>query len=300
MIDLKHIRAFRIVAEERHFGRAAKLLHIAQPPLSRQIQELERSLGVRLFERGPRHVRLTAAGTTLYSRTSTVLADLDSALQDTARASCGVTGRLSLAFIHSSSYVLLPQVLRSYRRHFPEVDIALHEMTILEQTEALRRGRIDVGILRPPVEVPGVELEELLVDPFMLVVPTDHRLAERAKASLREVRDEPFIMFPRATSSLFHTRILSMCEAAGFAPKIAQQTTHIHTVLGLVHAELGIAVVPATGRTLAVPGIRWLTIAEAPPPVAVSLAWRLEADAALVGGFRTVAHAAIGSLATPY
>ena len=299
MLDIKHIRAFRQVAEELHFGRAAKLLHIAQPPLSRQIQEFERSLGVRLFERGPRYVRLTAAGATLYARTGTVLADLESALHDATRAGRGMVGRLSLAFIHSSGYMMLPEVLRTYRRQCPEVDIELQEMTILEQTEALRRGRIDVGILRPPVVVPGVESEELLVDPFMLVVPDNHRLASRAKASLREVRDDPFILFPRTTSPLFYSRILSMCEEAGFSPKLAQQAMHIHTVLGLVHADLGIAIVPATGRTLTMPGIRWLEIAEAPPPVAVSLAWRRESDTALVAGFRTAAHSAIAALPQP-
>ncbi|HYH19621.1 MAG TPA: LysR substrate-binding domain-containing protein [Azospirillum sp.] len=289
MIEVRHLRYFRAVAEELHFGRAAARLHVAQPALTRQIQRLEEDVGVLLLKRSQRSVELTPAGALFLERTKMILDEIAKAAIDARRVEAGEYGRLTVGFIHSSTYGLMPAVLERFRHMYPEVELDLREMTVAEQLDALVRGTIDVGLLRPPASDPRIRMIAIFEERFLLVVPKGHRLAGAASVPLARLAGEPFIMFSQRQSPLFHSRIMRMCENAGFSPNVVQHATQIHTVLGLVGAGMGVAVVPETARNLHIPGIRFLRIESAPDPVHVALAWRRDNETPAVRSFRQVA-----------
>lgn len=287
--EIRHLRYFQAVAEELHFGRAAERLRIAQPALSRQIQNLEREVGAPLFKRTQRSVQLTAAGALYLERARRILDELTKAALDARRVDAGEYGSLTIGFIHSSTYGLLPAIIERFRHLYPDVRLELHEMTIAEQVRALPLGQIEVGLLRPPVGDPDILVRPILEEHFLLAVPAGHRLAGKTSVSLQELAADPFILFPRRQSPLFHARILAMCERVGFVPSAVQEATQIHTVVGLVSAGMGIALVPEIARNLRIPGVHFLAIAEAPPPVEVALAWRRDKESPPLRSFRQVA-----------
>lgn len=283
------MRYFQAVAEELHFGRAAARLHIAQPALSRQIQRLEEDIGVLLLRRTQRSVELMPAGALLLERATEILAEVARATADARRVGAGESGRLSVGFIHSSTYGLMPAILERFRHQYPDIELGLREMTIAEQNEALARGLIDVGLLRPPVGDSRIEVQVILEEQFLLAVPTGNALAGAAVVALERLAGEPFIMFSQQHSPLFYSRITSMCERTNFSPRVVQHATQIHTVLGLVGAGMGIALVPETARNLHMTGVTFLPLEDAPQPVHVALAWRREHETPAIQAFRQVA-----------
>lgn len=289
MIDIRHLRYFQAVAQELHFGRAAARLHIAQPALSRQIQQLEEEIGTPLLRRTQRRVELLPAGQVFLDRSNLVLEEVARAMVDARRTGAGEIGRLSVGFIHSSTYGLLPSIVERFRYLYPDIELELHEMPITEQHVALTRGIIDVGLLRPQPAPPELEVLPVLEDPFLVAVPHAHRLATRQSVGLQELEGEPMVMFPRRGSPLFHSRIMAMCEGAGFTPRVVQQATQIHTVAGLVGAGIGLAIIPGTARNLHPRGVHFLEIADRPEPVHVALGWlRSKEDLPTVRSFRQV------------
>lgn len=289
MIEVRHLRYFRAVAEELHFGRAAVRLHVAQPALTRQIQRLEEEVGVLLLKRTQRSVELTPAGALFCERAKMILDEIAKAAIDARRVEAGEYGRLTVGFIHSSTYGLMPAVLERFRHMYPDVELDLREMTVTEQLDALVRGIIDVGLLRPGASDPRIAMVPILEEGFLLVVPKGHPLATAGSVRLEELARERFIMFSQKQSPLFHSRIMRMCEGAGFSPNVVQHATQIHTVLGLVGAGMGVAVVPETARNLHISGTRLLRIECAPDPVHVALAWRRDNETPAVRSFRQVA-----------
>lgn len=288
MIDIRHLRYFQAVAEELHFGRAAERLCIAQPALSRQIQQLELEVGTPLLRRTRRRVELLAAGTLFLERANLILEEVARAANDARRIGDGEFGRLSVGFIHSSTYGLLPSIVERFRHLYPDIELELHEMPIAEQHVALTRGLIDVGLLRPQPAPPELEVHPVMEDPFLLAVPARHGLAKLDAVLLQSLAAEPLVMFSKRESPLFHTRISEMCERAGFAPKVAQYATQIHTVVGLVGAGIGIAIVPGTARNLHIRGVSFLEILDQPEPVHLALGWRRGKDTPAIRSFRQV------------
>lgn len=288
MQSLRQIRYFVAVAEELHFTRAAARLHVAQPALSRQIRQLESSLGAQLLERTQRSVRLTPAGRLYLDRALRILEDIEKAGTDVRRANAGEAGRLSIGFIHSSTYSVLPVILEHYCAKYPDVELVLNEYTIWDQIDALNENIIDVAVLRPPVDDPRLETMIIRDEPFLIVTPDTHPLASRKTASISALRGVDWVFFSQKQSPLFHSRIIAMCERAGFAPQVRQYATQIHTVLGLVRAGIGVAVIPSVARNLNVPGVHFLEIEERPAPVQVALAWRANDKSPIVTGFRNV------------
>jgi DNA-binding transcriptional LysR family regulator len=215
------------------------------------------------------------------------------------RTGTGELGRLALGFIHSSTYGLLPSIIGRFRQQYPGIELELHELPITAQHAALLRGAIDIGLLR--VQAAPVELEvvPVLPDPFVLAVPGKHPLAARARVRLKEVAGDPFVMFSKAEAPLFHARVQAMCEQAGFSPTIVQHATQIHTVIGLVGAGLGVAVVPASGRNLHPRNVRFLAIADKAEPVHVALGWRRGHETPAIRSFRKVTQEAVASLMPP-
>lgn len=273
-MDIVGLRSFVVLAEDLHFGRAAGRLGIAQPHLSRRIRDLEKDLGAVLFERTQRRVTLTRAGTALLARARRLLDDLRRAGDETRAIAEGKSGRLRIGFIHSATYGTLPELLRLFSRDHPQVGLDLAEMTMAEQAAALAAGDIDVGILRPVAGVDGLCFETIRREHFLLAVPEDTALSARQKVSLRDLVTTPMIGFPRLTSPLFHARITGALDRAGVTPVIVQEATQIHTVVGLVSAGLGVALVPEVAARLGVKGVRFLVVSDGPEPVEVCIGTR--------------------------
>jgi DNA-binding transcriptional LysR family regulator len=273
-MDIVRLQSFVVLAEDLHFGRAAARLGIAQPHLSRRIRELEDDLGARLFERTQRRVALTRAGLALLPRTRRILDDLRRAGDEARAIAEGKSGRLRIGFIHSSTYGTLPELLRLFARDHPQVGLDLSEMTMVEQAAALAAGDIDVGILRPLAGVEGIAFETIRHEHFLLAVPQDMPLSRHETVSLRDLAAIPMIGFPRLTSPLFHARIAGALDRAGVTPPLVQEATQIHTVVGLVSAGLGVALVPEVAARLGVRGVRFLDLTDGPEPVEVCIGSR--------------------------
>lgn len=246
-MELRHLRYFVAVAEELHFGRAADRLHIAQPPLSRQIRDLEREIGAPLFERVPRGVELTAAGRAFLPEARLTLAQAERAGRAAQRAARGETGRLRVGLVEAATYSgILPDVLGFFRLHLPNVGLSLFEMNSLQQGEAFRDDRIDVGILHnPPADADRwLHVEQVHSDPMVVALSRAHRLARRTRVSLADLAGEPFILFPREVVPVLYDELISRCRAAGFSPRVVQEAIGWQTATGLVAADVGVAFVP--------------------------------------------------------
>ncbi|MEU0495588.1 LysR substrate-binding domain-containing protein [Mycobacterium sp. NPDC006124] len=257
-MELRHLRYFRAVAEELHFGRAAERLHIAQPPLSQQIRQLERELGVSLLTRSTRRVELTAAGEAYLRRTIAVLDAVDDAGHQARRIAQGLEGHLSIGCVGSATYSVLPRLVRALRDQLPGVEISIRgEMLAPAQLDALRNRDVDIALLRPPVDDPEVHTELVRRDRLMAALPSAHRLAARSTLVVDDLRDEDVIAHAGQDRSVMGRVLTSICADAGFAPRIRQEVSETSTLVTLVAAGLGVAVVPAPTADLDVAGVTY-------------------------------------------
>lgn len=277
-IELRQLRYFVAVAEESHFGRAALRLHMTQPPLSQTIQSLEAALGTQLFVRTKRSVALTPAGTALLPEARRILQQAG-ALPDLARrAASGESGSLSLSFVSTADYSMLPPLLREFREAHPLVQIELREATTDVQLEDLMQGRIDAGLLIPPLhEKAKAELDytTILSEPLILAAPHGMKgLRGKSTIDLKTVADMPLIIFPRRIAPAFHDAILGCFRDAGLTPRIGQEAIQMQTIVGLVSAGMGIALVPQSVSNLKRPGVDYRPLSNKAPAVETGLAWR--------------------------
>ncbi|HZP93575.1 MAG TPA: LysR substrate-binding domain-containing protein [Burkholderiales bacterium] len=274
-MELRHLRYFMTVAEELHFGRAAEKLHISQPPLSMQIRALERELGVTLLNRTQRHVSLTQAGNTLLQEARQILSRLDQAVLMTRRAGRGEIGELAIGFISVADYNVLPNLLREFRRRYPLVNLTLRESTTDAQLEDLVNGRIDVGLVLPPISAPALESIPILREPLIAALPRRHPLARRAgRIALAALSNAPFILFPRHMAPGLYDDVVSFCRSAGFSPRVEQEAVQMQTIVSLVSAELGVAIIPQSLQNLQRTGVVYRQLKEASPLTEIRLAWR--------------------------
>lgn len=274
-LELRHLRYFRAVAEELSFTRAAEHLHIAQPPLSQQIKHLEEELGVLLFERGARPLRLTEAGELLLKRATALIADLETAAQDVRRIGRGQSGKLAIGFAGSAMYGILPDVLNAYRDLYPDVELVFSEMLAAEIAAALAKRSIDVGFSRPGL-MPDNEIEQrpLVEEPLMAAVPARHPLAAFSTIPISELQGQLAILYPRDPKPSLTDLILQILEVHTINLKIVQQAQNMQTALGLVAAGAGITLVPASVCQQSRNNVRYIAI---DPQVLVSpmtLVWR--------------------------
>ncbi|WP_100487368.1 acetoin biosynthesis transcriptional regulator AlsR [Sporolactobacillus pectinivorans] len=249
-MELRHLIYFITVAEELHFGRAAERLQMTQPPLSKQIQQLEEEMGVTLFKRNKRHVELTTAGEFFLPEARQAIAQIDQAVDTAQRAQRGEFGRLVIGFVGSATYDILPQFIREYRRIFPHVAVILHEMSTPAQVSALIGGRIDVGLLHPPVSSSLIETAPAKRGFAALSLSKNDPLARQDKIRIEDLRDKPFIVVSREIWPGLYDEFLSLFQNVDFTPKIVQEATEYQMVVGLVSAGIGIGVVPATAEKL--------------------------------------------------
>jgi DNA-binding transcriptional LysR family regulator len=290
-VELADLEAIVALAESLHFGRAADRLHVSQPALSKRVRKLEGRIGGPLLVRRYRDVRLTEAGRLLAERGRQLLRESEATVALSQRAARGEAGRLRIGFGIASILGLLPDVLLRFRTTHPGVQLQLRDMSTPDQITALEAGDIDIGFVRLPVKG-----DRLVVRPVLderLVLATGPRSPWTAAVGLRSVAAEPFLIISRGRSASFYDHALSVCAAAGFAPRIVQEANELFTVLSLVGAGLGVSLVPRSAALMHLPGVRFreLTLPEAAWDIAV--AWRRDAShAPLVAQFADLVEGA--------
>ncbi|WP_243382306.1 LysR substrate-binding domain-containing protein [Geothrix alkalitolerans] len=299
-MELRLLRYFTVVAEELHFSRAAARLHMAQPPLSQQIKQLEQEIGVPLFARTRRHVELTEPGRQFLGSAREILAQVDHAVLQVQRAARGEVGEIAIGLVSSASYEdTLPRILRAYRERHPDVAITLHELSSGEQVAALREDRIRVGLLRPPIHEPGLATTTVLREPLVAVLPADHRLAGRPRIPLAALAGDPFIMIPRSHGLGILDLVMGACLAAGFTPHIAQEAKEIQTVVGFVAAGYGVSLMPRAVRRLSHAGVAYVPLAPPQVQIEVAAAYRQGDASPLLAAFLAVLKEATSGRALP-
>ena len=273
MFELIQVRCFVAVAEELHFGRAAARLNMTQPPLSRHIQVLERILGVELFHRSSRSVKLTAAGTAFLGEATRIVDMVDGAAATARAAAQGQQGSVALGFTAASGYSFMPPFIRDVQKHLPEVGLLLREMVTTEQIEALLSGRIDLGFLRPPVRRP--ELQSLRVQRERFIVCSHASVpdSERPKR-FADFDGLPLIMYAPDKARYFHDLLTGLFAGAHAAPKLVQHLAQIHSIMMLVSAGLGFALVPEASARLHPDDVVFTPLEDAEPLVELHAVWR--------------------------
>lgn len=289
-MELRHLRYFVAVAEEGHVTRAAERLGIQQPPLSQQIQALERELDAQLFRRKPRGVELTPAGRALLEEARAILARADAAILATRRAAHGETGRIGIGFTSSASFhPFLPRAIRAFREAHPGIALALEESGTTELVAALRMQTIDAAFVRSPVgDSADLFVRPLLEEAMVAALPSGHTLTAGSEPlPLAALAGETFIFYRRPVGPGLHDAIIAACDRAGFSPTIGQEAPRMLSTLSLVAAGLGVTVVPASMSRLEAEGVSYRRLADSPAPLTapLNLAYRRDEISAAVRRF---------------
>jgi DNA-binding transcriptional LysR family regulator len=271
-LELRHLRYFVAVAEELHFGHAAARLHMSQPPLSHQIRDLERELGVALFQRTRHSVSLTEAGRLFLEEARQVLSGARHAVETVKKAARGEIGRLSVGFGPTPENGLLQRVISLFLSRHPDVELELHSLYTNEQLEALARRQIDVGFPLLPISNRDFLVERIGAEPVGVALPSQHRLATKSRIALSELRQESFVLVSREVGG-FYDFILEACASAGFTPIVTHSARHVLTVLGFVAAGLGVTLLPGAVGAACPPGVVFRPLHRA-PVVGLGLAYR--------------------------
>ncbi|WP_061859700.1 LysR substrate-binding domain-containing protein [Priestia megaterium] len=250
-MELRHLKYFKAVAEELHFGKAAARLNIAQPPLSLQIRNLEEELGVSLFHRTKRHVELTKEGKVFLEKVYQLFKSLDESIEAVRMVSRGEIGEIVIGYLASAAYDVLPAIIKQYRKQYPSIHVNLKQLTSAEQLKALQEGTIHIGIISEPIENKSLNLEIIRKEPMVAALPKEHPLASKTSSiDLIELANDPFILTGRNSNQSHYDGIINSCYDAGFSPNIIQETKEMSTVISLVSAGIGIAIVPASIQLL--------------------------------------------------
>ena len=284
-MDSRRLRSFMAVAEELHFGRAARRLNISQPPLSMQIRGLENELGTALFVRDRRHVALTDAGRVLLAEARRILPQWDQLRTAVRRAGRGEVGRLAIGFITPVEYNLLPSLLAAFRRRYPGVLLTLREAMSDQQLNELESGILDVGLMTAPVDRSSIASHPVWRERVIVAMPARHRLARSPSVSVRSLVDEPFIMFPRLIAPALYDEVLQFCRRAGFSLNIVQEAAQSQTIISLVSAGIGLAILPGSIRGLRRAGVAYRPIGGRAPSVETVVAYKNDRPSPAVENF---------------
>lgn len=255
MFELSQLRCFVAVAEELHFGRAAVRLNMTQPPLSRQIQILERVLDVVLLERSNRTVKLTPAGQSFLAEARRLLKLAESAALLAKRVANGKAGSINIGFTATSAYSYVPELVAACRRELPDVEISLKEMVSGDQLKRLDSGEIDIGLLRPPIPRNGLSAFRVTAEPLIAAVNAGHALARRETIAIEDLAAEPFVMYAPYEARYFHDLLVELFSRAGLVPNYVQHLAQIHSILAMVHSGVGVALVPQAALNLHFSGV---------------------------------------------
>lgn len=299
-MELKDLRCFVVVAEELSFSRAAQRLHMTQPPLSARVKHLEEELGVPLFERSTRNVRLTDAGRLLYEETRRLFVQLEQNARMVRRVGHGEVGRLTLGFVPSASNGPLPPLLRVFRQRFPDVELSLHEMNPRQSMDGLQDKWIDAAFFylpfgdAPPFGNPALGYKAVSREPLVVALPEGHPLAAERRIKLRSLADEPFILTPPYQQAGLRDKVVELCRLAGFVPKAGQEAYLVQTGVGLVASGVGGALVPASLRNLQTTGVAYRPVQGSTPMVEMGVVWRREDPGVILDSFLGVVTEVLG------
>jgi DNA-binding transcriptional LysR family regulator len=250
-LELRHLKYFKTVAEELHFGKAAARLKMAQPPLSQQIRQLEEELGVSLFHRTKRNVELTEEGQVFLENVYQIFNNLDEAIEKVRMVNRGEIGEIVIGFIASAAYDILPNIMKCYRKQYPAIKVVLKQLTSEEQLHSLHDGTIQIGIISEPTESESVNYEIIRQEPMVLALPKEHPLAsDTSPINLVDIANEPFILTGRDANPRHYDGVINSCYQAGFSPKIVQETKEMSSVISLVSSGIGVAIVPTSIQIL--------------------------------------------------
>jgi DNA-binding transcriptional LysR family regulator len=285
-MQLRHLQYFLAVAEELSFTRAAERLHMAQPPLSTQIQALESELGVGLFDRSRRAITLTAAGRALIPEARRLLGDVDRVARIVRHAGDGTVGRLAVGLVPSAANGALPEILRRYRRRCPGVELTLFELAPDDLVHQLHERRIDVAFMFAPVADDSLSTARVSTEHLMVALPRSHRLATAPVVDLRALAADPLILPTRHETPGLFSRIRKLLDEVGVEPVVVQREVWMmQTVIGLVAAEIGAAIVPSSAATLHRDGVVYLPLDHAVEPVEMVAVWRSDVGSPTLAGF---------------
>jgi DNA-binding transcriptional LysR family regulator len=297
-MELRHLRYFIAVADEMSFSRAAERLGIAQPPLSQQIQALESELEVKLFDRTKRPFQITLAGQAFLEDARSTLASLEQSVRKTQRIYQGELGSLTIGFTSSMANDVLPNILRTFRRQYPSINLILSEASSGSQIQELRDRQIDLAfVYQTPAmrEIQDLEISLLSQQTLVAVLPQYHPLITQSTIAMRDLEDEEFIMPLRPIVSGLSEQIYALCDQAGFIPKVAQEAIFMMTILGLVAGEMGISILPSSVQNLQREGVTYRPIQEEAIANPLAIAWRQENSSSILRQFIDVAKNVSGA-----
>lgn len=288
-MELRHLRHFVALAEEQHFGRAAERVYVVQQALSNSIKNLEDEVGVPLVLRTTRKVQLTPAGKEFLEAARATLAEADKVIERARRAARGEVGRLTLGFVSGMVFGGLPEVVRTFREQYPNVSIELQELTAQEQEVGLRASQLDIGLMLLPVRDPGFAAEALWRQVLVAALPSSHPLAAKTQLRIHDLKNEPFVFFPRQIRATYYDQVMRWCASAGFAPRIVQEAIEVPTLLSLVAAGIGVFVPIRFFERVSLPGVTYRPI-ESAPVIDIVAVWRRQEDNPVVQAFLAVAR----------
>jgi DNA-binding transcriptional LysR family regulator len=290
-MELRHLRYFVAVAEERNFTRAAAKLGIQQPPLSSQIRQLEAEMGAPLFRRLTRGVELTESGVEMLDRARWILLCVDQAKVDVQRRARGEVGRINVGFAGATYFQpLIPRIVLAYRERYPDVILSPVQSSTMTLLADLHRGETDLAFVRPPlVNAKGIDAELLVEEPMLLVLPASHRLARNRSVALASLADETFVIPARSFGPNFYDAFIASCWRAGFSPKLGQEASQIAALVPMVGSGFGVSIVPRSVSVIRCDNVVYRPIRGAAPKAAISLAYRHDENSAAVRKFVALA-----------
>ncbi len=291
-MEFRHLRYFLVLAEELHFGRAAQRLAMSQPPLSLNIQQLEASVGARLFTRNSRGVQLTPAGQAFVPAARALLEQAGQAAREARDVAQGMAGSLQIGFAGAMLYLGLPQMLQTFQAQHPKLRVVLKELSSSEQLIELMHERLDLGFVHTTRVPAGFSQILVARQPFVACLPAAHPLAGALSLPLRRLAGEPLAVVSRAVSPDYHERIVSICTEAGFSPEIRYELRHWLSVVSLVSQGLGVALVPAALQQAGLAGAAFVPLEAASLPYETHCLWKTARDHTALGAFLGAVRAA--------
>lgn len=285
-MEIRQLKYFLAVAEELNFGRAATRLHISQPPLTRQIQQLEEELGVQLFVRTPKGVELTTAGSLFLEDAANILSLMQRATERTQLANGGHLGRIDVGIFGSAMLNIIPRLLLTFRNLYPNVVIALHNLNKTQQVEALREKRLTIGFNRiiPPAN--DIVIERVLTERILVAINRSHKFAYLREIPVADIADQPLIVFPNISRPSFADDVIALCHNEGFQPQIVQEVEDVVTAVALVSSGFGVSMVPESGANLKLPGVVYRPLKKVPTPsIDLSCVYRKDDQSPILRAF---------------
>ncbi len=293
-MEIRHLRSFLAVADHLHFGRAAEEIHLSQPALSVQIRALEDAIKAPLFVRNRRRTTLTPAGELLREDARDILARIEVAGMRAQRAERGQVGIIRIGLISTAAALLVPPVLVEFRKIYPEVVFDLENILTAKQIGHLQDRRLDIGFVRMPIVADGIELTPIHSEPFIVVLPTSHPLAKKAQITLKDLRDEDMVFYTRNKAPSFRDQIIAMLDRVSIKPRIVQEAGEMYTLVSLVAANLGIAILPKSVEHYRMPGVVIRPLPGRLPQAQIALAVHRDNTSPFVEAFVRLAKSMLG------